>query len=146
MNKNVPDYEYSLYAAKNDEPRFYNTTHQTSQLESYFKCTMYPNEYHSTISFAWENEVASLGSIIETAKSANAQTNVLVIIGYSFPFFNRIIDRTILQKMESLQDIYIQSPEADNIRDRLKSILPNFNQNNIHPIKDLKQFFLPPEL
>jgi len=55
--------------------------------------------------FAWEqdyfnNQSAKLFSNI-------ADTKVLVVIGYSFPFFNREIDREIFRRMEKLERIYI---------------------------------------
>lgn len=48
-------------------------------------------------------------------------TEILVIIGYSFPVFNRETDKRLIDSMEKIEKIYIQDPNADNIRSTLES-------------------------
>jgi hypothetical protein len=70
----------------------------------------------------------------------------LVVIGYSFPFFNRLVDRRILN-MPDLKKIYFQAPISgiENIIQSFKSIrkLPI---EGYEKITETEQFFLPPEL
>ena len=95
------------------------------------------------VNFAWESNHNQdyLTKAVEIAKL----TTVLVVIGYSFPFFNREIDRKIIRSIPNLDKlkIYIQDINPENIIDRLSSII---DSKNIIPIKDVEQFYLPPEL
>ena len=95
------------------------------------------------VNFAWESNHNQdyLKKAVEIAKL----TSVLVVIGYSFPFFNREIDRMIFQSIPNVDSIkiYIQDINPENIIDRLSSITKS---KNIIPIKDVEQFYLPPEL
>lgn len=96
------------------------------------------------INFAWERKK----TVIPILKSCFQQVETIFIIGYSFPFFNREIDSELLNSMVSLKRIYIQSPEADNIVERINSIIPEFSDRKIiiHKIFDINQFHLPWEL
>lgn len=100
-----------------------------------------------SLSFAWEEDVSEK-SIVDKAARAVQNSNVLVVIGYSFPFFNRKIDKTIIQCMGQLNKVYIQDPNAHQIAERLNSFKADYQEaSKIIPIeKDLDQFFLPPEL
>lgn len=76
-------------------------------------------------------------------------TDVLIIIGYSFPFFNRKTDDEIFKDFVWGTDkrIYIQDPNAEEIREFLiERFWPNFitiNDKRITPIKNVKSFFIP---
>jgi len=97
------------------------------------------------LNFAWEeNEDCTKCRAI--AKKVASVTTSLVTIGYSFPFFNRRIDREILGAMNNLQTIFVQVPKEDfsAIRERILSAKPDIN--NIVHIDDLKQFFIPHNL
>ena len=82
------------------------------------------------------------------AKISDAR--ILVIIGYTFPFFNREIDREIFSNMPNLEKIYVQDPNADKVKVSLKSILPvdkfSVLVKDENLIFDITNFFLPPEL
>ena len=98
--------------------------------------------------FAWEkNKFDELSNLLYDKIS---DARVLVIIGYTFPFFNREVDREILGKMSILEKIYIQDPKADKIMVSLKSILPEEKYKSLVSTEDLifetSNFFLPPEL
>jgi len=99
------------------------------------------------LTFAWENTPLS-NSIIENATLATSKTYVLVVIGYSFPFFNRVVDRRIINSMINLEKVYFQAPKEDvnNLITRFKAIRSDFKKLDPEPIEDIKQFFLPPEL
>lgn len=102
--------------------------------------------------FAWESPLNDRNiNASDLLKMRLEKTETLVVIGYSFPFFNREIDRTILGSMYTLNNIYIQAPESSvkQISDRLKSILDKMpNGSSLAPVlvTDKNQFFLPPEL
>lgn len=61
--------------------------------------------------FAWEvdsGHAAQLDLVLDRLSNVRE----LVIIGYSFPFFNRGIDRQLFQHMPSLRHIYVQAPDG----------------------------------
>lgn len=97
----------------------------------------------SNISFAWEEDKLTLGRINGFAKTATD----LVVIGYSFPLFNREIDIAILEHMEndSLNSIYIQDLYPKKIKTSIASILPDFDEDRIDitPSENLDEFFIP---
>lgn len=105
-------------------------------------------ESKMSLSFAWENEgyrSSFQETILDLIKEEVSVTEVLVVIGYSFPFFNRKVDREIIHSMK-LKKIYIQDTNPDPIIDILRSITKETPALEIKPIKISKQFFLPPEL
>lgn len=104
------------------------------------------DEYNTSLSFAWENNEEEANTFLGNVISATAHSKVLVIIGYSFPFFNREIDNKILRYMTNLEKVYIQSPQASLIADKFSSII-DIPTRHIKEIEvDDKSFFLPPEL
>lgn len=97
------------------------------------------------ISFAWENAV--FDKRIEIAKSIVKETDYLVIIGYSFPFFNRDIDKEIfetLKESNKLKKIYYQDPirTGDFLREQFT--IPT--EVHIAHISDTQNYFVPNEL
>ncbi|MBT6006895.1 MAG: hypothetical protein HOG79_14345 [Prolixibacteraceae bacterium] len=103
-------------------------------------------EFLPSLSYAWEQDEGKVNNIINKSKDATYDAEVLVIIGYSFPFFNRDVDRNIIGNMNFLKKVYIQDPYPDDIKDRFFSVRPDFKDENIKLIKNVKQFFLPDEL
>ena len=106
----------------------------------------------SGITFSWEknskNNLQSVGmsSIIEAAKKVITNTNILVIIGYSFPFFNRIVDKELFFN-KHYDKIYIQDIYGNNIRDLFINVFHSGNDpQNIIVYNDINQFLIPPEL
>ncbi|MEO9954123.1 hypothetical protein [Nonlabens sp.] len=103
----------------------------------------------SLINYAWDNN----DSKIEEAKRIFNETDILVIIGYSFPTFNRAIDSRLLSgKSNSFDKIIYQDPNAS------KELLELFNiqfRNKVGNLvnengqlqfkKETEQFFIPPE-
>ena len=106
-------------------------------------------EENCPLSFAWE---APRGAFINRVEERIKDATYLVIIGYSFPFFNREIDRQLFKRMPNLKTIYIQDSKADTVKQSLRSALSPFHianglLNKIEPIPiNETQFFLPPEL
>lgn len=100
------------------------------------------------LSFAWEQVVENdnmMNAINDTVQDAEA----LVVIGYSFPFFNRSIDREIFGYMNQLETIYIQDPFAGDIKQNIQNVMSDLQKAqkiNIITNTNCGQFFLPPEL
>lgn len=107
------------------------------------------NQIHrlnSALSFAFEIDLQATQTILNTAIEATKNTDVLVVIGYSFPFFNREFDRTLINSMDSLEKIYIQSPDASNVAERIEAVRDMLNPPRIVEKNDTSQFLLPNEL
>lgn len=97
------------------------------------------------LSFAWE-QTANQSKMMEYVKQSSQDTISMVVIGYSFPFFNREVDRTIIANMPNLKTIYIQDPNAESIEQSLRAVLPVGVNVKIEHRKNCDQFFLPSEL
>jgi hypothetical protein len=120
------------------------------------------------ISFAWEEDesfekITFTKTRLEIAKKTVAETIILVVIGYSFPFFNRQMDNEIFKAMKnnqaeySLKKIYFQDPSnnGDFLKQRFPEII--FHRNGygrltkeerveiIH-ISDCEQYYIPIEI
>ena len=90
------------------------------------------------------------------AKKIILNTDVLVIIGYSFPNFNRSVDKDLFKNAYGLKRIYIQDANALAIEDLLRSVIPILQEHDmrrgeffytreIKTITETDQFFIPPE-
>jgi hypothetical protein len=90
--------------------------------------------------FAWENENLDTYKDI---KRAIADTTELVVIGYTFPFFNREIDQLLLKDLH-LQKVYFQTlPEdMDRIVEGFKAVRSIF-PDAIVEVNQYAQFHLP---
>jgi len=98
------------------------------------------------LNFSWDSQ-NFYPNPVDIAKRKVKNARVLIVIGYSLPFFNREIDRAIINKMSHLEKIYFQVPEnfSNSIMHRFKAISPKL----IHICEvynDVSQFLLPPEL
>ena len=99
---------------------------------------------YPSLSFAWEKEKYET-EINQIAADAIKETQVLVIIGYSFPFFNRAIDQSVLKSMKPYK-VYIQDKYPDRILSRFKGAYGYSHQVEYVTIDDIYQFALPDEL
>lgn len=101
----------------------------------------------SGLSFAWEHVKSRTGhTIVDIVKQDTTETNILVVVGYSFPYFNREVDREIIGNMNNLQKVYFQDLYPDSIRERFMSIRNDIPIENLFLRKDIKQFLFPNEL
>jgi hypothetical protein len=101
------------------------------------------NSIRSSLAFAWDSNFDYDNKVVEKIN----QTEILVIVGYSFPFFNRVIDRKIIQSMSpTLKHVYVQDISPDNVLDSLTSIWPANHQMQPKVIRSVEQFYLPPQL
>lgn len=92
--------------------------------------------------YAWENEDISRKSRLYS-KEIFANTNVLVVVGYSFPAFNEDIDREILRSIKNLYKVYVQDVNPDGILEKVKRLIGN--DINYELITNNDNFFNPPE-
>lgn len=104
-------------------------------------------KFDNYINYAWEH-ISLNDSFFQKIANVLAETEVLVIIGYSFPAFNRKIDQFLFSNLnkEKIKKIIYQDPNAS--KDFIENILerPSFFSKKIIEItqeKDLKQFHLP---
>lgn len=96
------------------------------------------------ICFAWEKDNVLNTSAFKDLES----TQTLIVIGYSFPFFNRVIDRQLIASMQNLERVYYQTKEDKNeAEERLNIIFENWiGKPKIKVSNNTDQFYLPPQL
>ncbi len=100
-------------------------------------------DYH--LSYAWENGIGS--DLFRSIKNNVSQTTILVVVGYSFPYFNRHIDKAILgDHMPNLKKVYFQAPDANNLIERFQNIQSTLPIEALVPKTDIYQFVIPNEL
>jgi len=116
------------------------------QIVRAFTNATYSKFIYPGLSFAWEEE--NYSNIINLAVKDLEDTEILVVIGYSFPFFNREIDRKIIGDMKKLKKVYFQAPEQDveALKERFQSIRDDIDDKLLVTKKDIDQFFIPNEL
>jgi hypothetical protein len=102
------------------------------------------NKSESQIHFAWEKN-GYHDRLMQHVRNMIGGTTILVVIGYSFPFFNREIDKIIFDELIGtngrLIKIYYQDPVLNG--EQLKSqfnLKPNFN---IVHIENTSNFHIP---
>lgn len=99
------------------------------------------------ISFAWEET-----NSVQKAIDASTGSNVLAIVGYSFPYFNRDYDRKILSTMSStLQVVYLQTNKDIGAKERFLTLMNESAPGRdwgkmIREVEDLIYFVIPNEL
>lgn len=100
------------------------------------------HKYNPFIKFAWEKD-AQTQKAINYAKAIIDKTNLLVIIGYSFPDFNRNIDKQIFEG-NNISEIFVQIP-SDSFETVRYNMSTSFGRkaNDCINIKNLYEFFIP---
>jgi len=98
----------------------------------------------SLLTFAWEQDIPDIKN--ELIKDIAINTDVLVIIGYSFPFFNRRIDKEIFDAMKDgkLKTIYYQDPFKSG--EFLRNQFELGDNVVIKDVKEIENYFVPLEL
>ena len=111
----------------------------------------YENKEH-LLSFAWEDETTSEKRIFTSQRLSVAceiakETDILVVIGYSFPFFNRKLDKEIIKAMKgTLKKIYFQDPYSNGSQLRGQFDLSDMASDNIEHISQVDNYHIPFEL
>lgn len=101
-----------------------------------------------TFAFEEENKHKSLRSAAGYAQEMVRGSSVLVIIGYSFPFFNREVDSLIFETLKESPSLKIYYQDPDPERD-VKFLYSQFDLKEIvkiNHIKNVSQLYLPYEL
>jgi len=117
-------------------------------LNKYAKCLQVGRcDGRLRLNFAWE-EAYSKDLLENVIPQLVIDTTTLVVIGYSFPYFNRKIDRLIFENMPHLKKIYIQDKYPERIKQYITPVIPENRLAGIKivPLDDVEQFYLPPEL
>jgi hypothetical protein len=117
---------------------------QVTKLVQEYVAFSYSKEYKPIFTFAWETSY--YGEFNNVVLEETSDAEVLVIIGYSFPYFNRSLDKLIIKNMTHLKKVYFQSPEANALIDRFQSIRDDIGSRDLIPILDLKYFYIPKEI
>lgn len=115
----------------------YSKTEVSNEYSLMVELTALINEYYNKeskvwdfskqISFSWEtldDTDLRFGKPVHIAEAIDAvrRSDIIVIIGYSFPLYNRLIDSAILNQSNlNGKTVFIQDPHAEE----LKSILAN---------------------
>ncbi len=111
-------------------------------LDYYFQ-VIKPNSPGSGIRFAFESELNNLmKNVVNKAIKLVKDTTQLIIIGYSFPFYNKSFDRKILKAMEpTLKKIFIQDMHnAVGIKQLISRMVQS---QEISIIETEDRFFIP---
>lgn len=106
------------------------------------------NDYSNNINFAWEREKLQ-SKAPNTSSNFLFYSDIIVIIGYSFPNFNREVDEILFARVKnkSMRDssIYIQVPEKEEylkIKERIQTII-KLDESCFKHISDADQFYIP---
>lgn len=100
---------------------------------------------HTHLSYAWEHDIDSV--FYEKLQDGLEKTTILVVIGYSFPYFNREIDKRLLfNYMPGLKKVYFQDEKPDNVKERYRALNSVILNENLVSIHDTYQFYFPNEL
>jgi len=117
-------------------------------IDRYLTITQGREPIECELKFAWESK--NYNTLFNAIESELSKITVLVIIGYSFPFFNREVDRMLFKLMGNLQKIYIQDINPSDIKESMEEFVNNYNSSgsNIEYFykTNLKQFVFPKEL
>lgn len=114
------------------------------------------SEYKNSLRFAWVESDCSKYAI-QAAIDVLKNSDIIVIIGYSFPYFNREVDRKIFSgvsvhtkgmirtQTDSFSKIYIQAPtnSIKSISKRFEAIKPN---SIVEEVTEVDQFLIPNEM
>jgi hypothetical protein len=142
VDNTIPDYILV------DQIDFRQTNFQEYCIQELYTLSM--NRSSCDIHFSWDSESIN-SSAVKIAQRILEQSKIIVIIGYSFPFFNREVDRQLLDKevLSNCDKIYVQDPKFDKdsfieqfgLNDFSERIIEVGNKPN-----GLLSFFIPPEM
>lgn len=111
---------HGAYVTK-DQPHFYidREWNESASFDAFFDKMSFVTKsqqqgdinFNSSIRYAWENHESNN---LEDARKIMEATRVLVIIGYSFPAFNRSIDKLLFEKMPNLKKIIVHDEKFNS--------------------------------
>jgi len=102
------------------------------------------NSNDTFLNFAWDDN--SFDLYPDLAMKETLDTETLVIIGYSFPLFNKETDDKIIKNMKKLKRIYIQDIDPKRIKDSI--IRRNIVSSDIEFVceSNIDRFLIPDEI
>ena len=113
--RRIPDNNYTHWCGCDiSDPIQYNKFINLVEQNMYTN-TINSSSNRNSISFAFENNHIKEQSL-KFSKQIASETTHLVIIGYSLPDFNKVIDSEILNEMKKLKYICIQNPDAEKLK------------------------------
>ena len=101
-----------------------------------------------TLQFAFE-KTEKQKNALDAAKKIMNQTSTLIVIGYSFPYFNRDIDISLLSELKGAVEIIIEDLNPNLPLAIVQDIIRRLNKNTIKssvtftPLSDVSQFHIP---
>ena len=105
-------------------------------LDAYKECIEQKTEPY--LQFSWENDRRREDVLALIKEFSPVAT--LVVIGYSFPVFNRDLDKQVLELLDP-QQIFVQvNQQYPAVFDRLRGLL---TKAEINEIRDVDQFYIP---
>ncbi len=124
---------------------------------SLWKSDTWSDNFIKYFNFAWENKnkdhystYKGHDNIIREAERIASETEILVVIGYSFPIFNREIDNRLFKSMNHLEKVYIQDIEPEKIKATIENAFnirsKGIGDKNIQLNSNINQFVIPYEL
>ncbi len=102
-------------------------------------------EFFLPLAFAWEGVSSGKDFLTRVANSVE-DTDFLVVIGYSFPSFNREVDRLIINSMKDLRKVYFQDLKPEKLKKQFQAIREDMNKDQLFVNEEVGQFLLPNEL
>jgi len=93
------------------------------------------------LAFAWDEDIPRISACRRACLPSLKGAEVVVVIGYSFPDFNRRIDKDLFSNF--MGKLIIQSPSAEKMKWKIKGVNPNISQ--IETITNVDSFFIPYE-
>jgi hypothetical protein len=118
-----------------------HSSNKISELNKIYEFLCGSAEMKHSIRFAWDPQQKE---VLRKAKDLLRNAKYVIICGYSFPEYNREIDKELIQSMTiGLNKRIIVQDTLANIEmvvSRIKSIKPNIS---IDKYTDLNQFFIP---
>lgn len=128
----------AVFATSEDESHAFTTVFDhflTSQeqllellLAEWEKFDNYDNSACRFFNFAWEanndfdgRKYEAHSALMKDAWAAVGETQILVVIGYSFPIFNREIDNRLFKSMTKLEKVYVQDREPEKIESTMRN-------------------------
>ncbi len=122
---------------RNSAYQFFEPNKEASAIEIIEKCTstlvniLHYNDKddESMLHFAWEDK-PEIRASRSRAKKIIEETDVLIVIGYSFPIYNRSIDKQILSGFKTGKKVYLQVQPNDFVRtaERIKTTNKNISE------------------
>ena len=103
----------------------------------------YPDSKHEpSIMYSWEQDTI-VNYSRDLAKQILSVTDYLIVIGYSFPTFNRTADHEFLTSLRDSVKIFVQSPTEgiNSVVQRINAL--SGKQLNIQQVTQTDEFFIP---